>query len=258
MIIHLRSDHEGDGIGLAQEQILAAPVVQLVRLLLEPNDLLGEDVEAVLRAAAVDGQRAIVVGHSLGAMSIAAWAENHDVEERVSAAALLNTGVGHLVAEQLLVPVPWLANALNRVLPANGLLGARAPVPRFSTPISSALVRYAAFGPAASPAQIAFYERMLVACPTDVRAQVGIALSEMDLSHALARLTVPTLVLAGAQDRLTPPSHARLIAAALPSLYRLVVLEDTGHMAPLERPAEVSEALVELARLASGGRTAAA
>ena len=49
------------------------------------------------------------------------------------------------------------------------------------------------------------------------------------------------------KDRLTPPSHAKRIAEQLPQLVRLTVLEDTGHMAPLERPDQVSEALLELA-----------
>ena len=39
----------------------------------------GEDLEAVLSTCVPSGQRAVVAGHSLGAMSIAAWAEDHDV-----------------------------------------------------------------------------------------------------------------------------------------------------------------------------------
>ena len=54
-------------------------------------------------------------------------------------------------------------------------------------------------------------------------------------------------MIAGDLDRLTPPTHARAIAAALPRLERLIVLRDTGHMSPLERPKEVTEALIELA-----------
>ena len=59
---------------------------------------------------------------------------------------------------------------------------------------------------------------MLVTCPPDVRAKIGIAMSEMDLHDAVPRLTVPTIVIAGADDRLTPPSHARRIAENLPHL----------------------------------------
>lgn len=213
----------------------------------------GEDLEAVLCACVPDGERAVVAGHSLGAMSIAAWAARHEVERRVAAAALLNTGVGDLIAEHLLLPVPEVAQAINRMLARRGFLGSRAPLPHFSTPLSYAVIRYIAFGAAASPAQVAFFERMLVTCPPDVRANVGMAMSEMDLHHALPRLTVPTIVIASADDRLTPPSHARRIADMLPQLRRLTVLADTGHMGPLERPAEVTEALVELASLRPEG-----
>jgi pimeloyl-ACP methyl ester carboxylesterase len=209
----------------------------------------GEDVEAVLSACVPDGRRAVVAGHSLGAMSIASWAEKHDVERRVRAAALLNTGVENLINENLLLPLPGIANVLNRTIAVHGFLGSKAPLPRFSTPLSSAAIRYIAFGPNASPAQVAFFERMLVTCPPDVRAAVGIAMSEMDLSHALPRLTVPTIVIAGADDKLTPPSHARRIAEMLPRLRRLTVLEETGHMTPLERPGAVIDALAELATL---------
>ncbi len=149
----------------------------------------GEDLEAVLEQTVPDGRRAVVVGHSLGAMLIAAWAKHHDVERRASAAALLNTGFGDLVADTLLIPVPRVAAIINRVVAPDAFLKARAPVPRFSTPLSSALVHYVAFGPAATPAQIAFYERMLVECPSDVRADVGISLSET--SKPLRRAPLP-------------------------------------------------------------------
>jgi pimeloyl-ACP methyl ester carboxylesterase len=207
----------------------------------------GEDLEAVLAACVPQGQRAMVVGHSLGAMAIAAWAAHHDVEQRAGAAALINTGVGDLIAEQLLVPVPVVAKALSRGVAVRGFLGSRAPLPRFSTPLTAAAIRHIAFGPSATPAQIAFYERMLIASPADARANVGIALSEVELYDALPRLTVPTIVIAGDIDRLTPPSHARRIAEMLPKLEGLTVLPGAGHMAPLERHREVTELLAQLA-----------
>jgi pimeloyl-ACP methyl ester carboxylesterase len=210
-------------------------------------DRFGEDLDAVLEASVPAGQRAIVAGHSLGAMSIAAWAEYHDVERLAGAAALLNTGVGDLIAEHLLVPLPGIARAVRQTIAVRGFLGARAPLPRFSTPVSHAAIRYIAFGPTATPAQVAFYERMLVTFPPDVRAQVGLAMSELELYHAVPRLTVPTIVIAGANDRLTPPAHAERIAAQLPRLERLIVLPETGHMGPLERPREIIEALAGLA-----------
>jgi len=222
-------------------------------------DRFGEDLEAVLAQSLAPDQRAVVVGHSLGAMAIAAWAEHHDVQARAGAAVLVNTGVGDLLAEHLLIPVPAFAQAINRTLAVHGFLGNRAPLPRFSTPLSAAAIRYIAFGPAATPAQVAFFERMLIACPPDVRANVGIALSELELSDALPRLTVPTTVIAGDRDRLTPPAHAERIAEMLPALEHLIVLEDTGHMAPIERHDAVTNAIVELAgRTQEAASTAAA
>ena len=208
----------------------------------------GDDVEAVLAAAGAGDSRepATVVGHSLGAMSIAAWAERHDVRARARAAVLVNTGLGDLLAGHLLLP--QMARFLNHPWASRALLGTRAPVPPFSTPIEQAAIRYAAFGPHASRGDVAFYERMLVDTPPDVRAAVGLALSKMDLWDAVASINVPTLVIAGAVDRLTPPAHARRIAETLPDLAGLIELPETGHMSPLERPQELSEAVERLVR----------
>jgi len=125
-------------------------------------------------------------------------------------------------------------------------LGSGAPVPSFSSPLQHAAIRHLAFGPSATGGQVAFYERMLIACPPHVRAACGLAISDMNLQDAVVRVTVPTLVLAGEQDRLTPPSHAQRIARALPQLERLIELRETGHMSPLERPRELSAAVAEL------------
>jgi pimeloyl-ACP methyl ester carboxylesterase len=204
----------------------------------------GEDLEAVLAASSDDGTRATVVGHSLGAMSIAAWAERHDVEARANAVALINTGLGDLITGHLLFGE--MLQRLNTRLGGRLFLSLRAPLPAFSSPLQQAAIRHAAFGPTATFGQVAFYERMLLTCAADVRAAAGIAMSDMDLWHAVERLTVPTLVVAGEGDRLTPPIHAERMARELPNLQALVVLEETGHMAPLERPDAICTALKEL------------
>lgn len=218
-------------------------------------DRFGDDLEAVLEATVRSGEKAIVAGHSLGGMSIAAWAEHHEVSPRVGGAALMFTGIGGLVGGQLVVHVPRFAQALAEPVVRHGFLGARGSLPRISTPISYAAVRYVTSGPDATPAQVAFFERMLVACPPDVRRKAGIAMQDMDLYHVLPRLAVPTLVMAGEDDRLTPPTHARRIAEELPNLYELVVLPETGHMGPLEHPVEVADVLRRLMAEAGGERS---
>jgi pimeloyl-ACP methyl ester carboxylesterase len=68
---------------------------------------------------------------------------------------------------------------------------------------------------------------------------------------SLAGLTVPTLVIGGEGDRLTPLIESRRIATAVPNLVELVVLP-VGHCAMLERPAEVNRQLRALAESAAG------
>lgn len=211
----------------------------------------GDDVEAVLETCVPDGRRAVVVGHSLGAMSIASWAERHPVNERASAAGMLCTGVVDLLTEHLVFRPPRIPAAVFRPISAY-VLGAPGTIPAFSPSALDMVIRYAAFGPTAGPAQVAFYERMLRQCPPDVRARTAAAMSNMDLLDALSRVTLPTLVLAGSRDRLTPPSHAYRIAAALPQKANVVELPLTGHMAPLERPGEVNYWLRDLAARAHG------
>jgi pimeloyl-ACP methyl ester carboxylesterase len=58
----------------------------------------------------------------------------------------------------------------------------------------------------------------------------------------LVDIKVPTLVISGRQDQSIPLARAEEMAADI-SNSRLVVLEDCGHMAPLEKPAEVAAAL---------------
>lgn len=221
-------------------------------------DRFGEDVDAMVRAVGAGDRQLTVVGHSLGAMSIAAWAEHGDPGEHARAAALVNTGLGDLLASHLLFGE--LARFLNHPRASRAIMGARLRVPPFSTPVQQALIRYVAFGPDATPAQVAFYERMLIDCRADARAAVGVSLTDMDLRQAVSRLTIPTLVIAGERDRLTPPAHARRIADELPQPAGLIELPATGHMAPLERPRELSAALERLARAPaealglSGGR----
>ncbi|MBX6312857.1 MAG: alpha/beta fold hydrolase [Isosphaeraceae bacterium] len=64
-----------------------------------------------------------------------------------------------------------------------------------------------------------------------------------DRTADLARITVPTLVLAGADDQLIPLEEARRMAGALPHA-QLVAIPAAGHLAPLENPAAVNDAIL--------------
>ncbi|MDQ6649146.1 MAG: alpha/beta hydrolase [Actinomycetota bacterium] len=220
-------------------------------------DQLAEDLAAVLATTVPAGERAVLVGHSMGAMGIVAWAGKapEDVARRAHAALLVNTGVGDLVSESLLLRLPsgWHR---TRALSGRLLMSSAAPTGRLS-PITRRAVRYATLSRSATPAQVEFCARIILGCPRRTRAGWGAALTRLDLQQALSRLDVPTSVIAGTEDRLTPPVLARKLAAGLPKPERFVTLEGVGHMSTVEAApmvtAEIRRLLEDYALLAGGG-----
>ncbi|MDQ3607660.1 MAG: alpha/beta hydrolase [Actinomycetota bacterium] len=210
-------------------------------------EALAGDLDAVLRACVPDGERAVVAGHSLGAMTAVAWADHHpdEVHERVAGAALISTGLGDLITESLFVatpgPLQWIEGTVGRAL-----LGARAPLPNATTPLSNRIIRYIACSPNTSPATVAFCEKMILASRREARGGSGAAISRLDLREALKDLAVPTCVVVGQLDRLTPPVHARAMADVLPDVISYVELPGIGHMTPLEAPVEVTAHIRDL------------
>lgn len=69
------------------------------------------------------------------------------------------------------------------------------------------------------------------------------AIGAMDQRDDLARISAPTLVLAGAEDPATPPEHAHLLAERIAGA-RLLVLEEAAHLAAVEQPEPVTTAVL--------------
>jgi pimeloyl-ACP methyl ester carboxylesterase len=65
-----------------------------------------------------------------------------------------------------------------------------------------------------------------------------------DSTPVLRTIRVPTLVLVGADDAVTPPATAQALADAIPGA-RLVTIDAAGHLAPLEQPLSASRAMAE-------------
>jgi pimeloyl-ACP methyl ester carboxylesterase len=78
--------------------------------------------------------------------------------------------------------------------------------------------------------------------PDIFAAQIKALLGRPDATALLSAIRCPTLVLCGRQDTWSPLEGHREIAAAIPNSY-LAIIEHCGHMAPMERPAEVTAAL---------------
>ena len=76
-----------------------------------------------------------------------------------------------------------------------------------------------------------------------VRQQRAI-MGRPDSRPGLGAIRVPTLVLVGEEDLITPPTEAREIAAGIGAGARLVTLAGCGHLATLEQPEAVTRALL--------------
>jgi pimeloyl-ACP methyl ester carboxylesterase len=74
-----------------------------------------------------------------------------------------------------------------------------------------------------------------------VREQRAI-IDRADSRRLLVDIDIPTVVIVGRQDQVTPLPRSEEMAADIADS-RLIVLEECGHMSPLEKPAEVTAAL---------------
>ncbi|MFJ8979743.1 alpha/beta fold hydrolase [Streptomyces sp. NPDC102282] len=203
---------------------------------------LADDLEAVLRATLEPGQKAVLGGHSMGGMTIMAAAGRDAVREHGVAVLLCSTGSSRLTAESLVLPLR--AGALRTRMTA-AVLAARAPLGPVNG-VSKVILRYITMGRGSAPDRVEACARIVHACPRGARVAWGRVLAELDLEARVRELRLPTAVIAGTQDRLTPPVHARAIAAALPNGLGLTELEGMGHMTPVEAPEVVTAKLREL------------
>jgi pimeloyl-ACP methyl ester carboxylesterase len=213
---------------------------------------LAADVDSVLEGTLAPGERAVIAGHSMGGMAIAAWSDlyRHRVSARADAVALVNTTTGDLLREVRLLSVP-APLAAARVLGGRALIGSFGSfaVPSTARYVSSRIVSMLAVGADADPAVGALINDLFTATSPAGRGGCGRALADaMGRKHIdLTGLAVPTLVIASQRDRLTPLVQSQRIAAALPNSAGLVVLPG-GHCSMLERPLEVNRELRALAQ----------
>lgn len=209
-------------------------------------DQLGADLHAVLSATAPHGP-IVLVGHSMGGMSVLALAQAHPelFGDRVVGVALIATSAGRLA--QLSFGLPASATGLTRrALPflTRGMSrrpGAFERGRSLGTDLAYVVTRRVAFGSGeVSPTLVEFVERMTAQTPADVIAHFYDTFINHDKLAALPVLrNVETLVLCGTEDKVTPVAHSRAMAAELPEA-QLVVVEGAGHMVHLERPSLVT------------------
>ncbi|MDX2293835.1 MULTISPECIES: alpha/beta fold hydrolase [Streptomyces] len=220
---------------------------------------LGRDLKAVVDAAAPEGPL-VLVGHSMGGMTVMALADRHPelIRDRVAGVAFVGTSPGRLEEVSYGLPLAGV-NAVRRVLPGVlRALGSQAELVekgrRATADLFAGLVKKYSFASQdVDPAVVRFAERMIESVPVDVVAQFYPAFGAHDKLAALAAFRgLPALALAGEQDLVTPASHTEAIAAELPG-GELVVVPDAGHLVMLERPDAVTDALTALLARAGEG-----
>ncbi len=213
---------------------------------------LASDLDSVLEATLAPHERAVLAGHSMGGIAIAAWSaqHRHQVARRADAVALINTTTGDLVRQVKLLSVPrGLSGA--RVLAARGLITAFGgfPLPPGARIPSRYVVAMLAVGQGADPgAARVVYELFAQTSPAGRGGCAKMLVDALGSRHLdLDGLTVPTLVIGSQRDRLTPIGQSRRIARTAPNVVGLIELPG-GHCSMLEQPREVNRhlrALVE-------------
>ena len=197
---------------------------------------LASDLDAVLEATLAPGERAVIAGHSMGGIAIEAWSDRyrHRVEQRVDAAALINTTTGDIVRQVQMFRLPA------------ALAGARAAAGVEEGP-SRRLVRALTVGRDADPEVAAFVHDMFVKTSRAGRGgSAAMLMDTLERSHlSLDGLTVPTVVIGSTHDRLLPIASSRRIAASTPNLLEFIEVPG-GHCAILEQPDQVNTQLRRL------------
>ncbi|NEK58102.1 alpha/beta hydrolase [Geodermatophilus sabuli] len=220
---------------------------------------LGRDLARVLEARVPRGP-VVLVGHSMGGMTVMALAELRPelFGPKVVAVALMSTSSGNLA--ELDFGMPELLTRLRAaVLPVAAFTMRRRPgfaerTRRLAADLISSMTWSLSFASTdVDPALGRYVDSMIAGTPVEVIAEFYPALAGLDETGALEPLrAVPALVLTGADDKLIPSAHSDLIVERLggaeaPAL-TYVVVPGAGHMVLLEKPAEVTSALSALLR----------
>ncbi len=196
----------------------------------------------------------VLVGHSMGGMTIMALARLHPelFGTKIIGAVLISTAAGG-IDPTISIPValrPIARHAASPVLRGVSRGRRAALVERVrhaGGDLAFLGTRFIAFGdPAVSPTVVDFLERIIRATPVAVVAEFYLALLSHDERAALPVLGhVPVTVVAGDRDRMVPLEQSEELVAEIPGA-ELVRVPGAGHAVILERPDLVNRAISRL------------
>jgi pimeloyl-ACP methyl ester carboxylesterase len=240
-----------DARGHGRSSCMALPTATLAQL--------GDDLAAVLDAVAPTGP-VVLVGHSMGGMTIMEYAHRHREHFATRTAGLVfvsTTAEGHTHTVYGLSPRIARLIRLAETTGAGVLArcGSWGP-PRALLRALRPSIRWMLFGDRCDPTDIRLVTSAVARASLrsigGFRASIG-AQHRLDTLAELGHL--PAAALVGDRDRLTPPPCAESIAAALPAT-ELTVCPGAGHMLMMERPDEVGAAVTGVLRQALDGSDA--
>ena len=211
---------------------------------------LGDALYDVIKAAVPTG-KIVLIGHSMGGMTIMALAEQHPdlFKKRVRGVILMATSGGQLDGSRLF----GLSDLISRAAPpvmsivkgASRLSGSMIDKLRLaSTDLAWLLTRRYGFGGDKPPAALVSYvEKMNSRTSTDTVARYLRTIYSHARYPALRTLEhLPVLLVSGDKDMITPLAHSEEIARWLPRA-RYVKIANSGHVVMLECADEVNAAI---------------
>lgn len=225
-------------------------------------DQLGSDLATVLEHVVPTGP-VVLVGHSMGGMSILALAQRHPelFGPRVVGVGLVATTSGRLDPHTILVPgIPRQIGGRLALRVVAGLARGHQLVDhvrRAGKTFAVVATDQFAFGGHDVPEHyVEFVDDMLSQTPFEVLAEFFPSFSELDKADVLDGMaSIPISVVCGTDDRMIPVEHSRRLHEALPGS-TLVEVEGAGHMVLIERHAEVDAALDDLLQRIVAGESA--
>jgi pimeloyl-ACP methyl ester carboxylesterase len=159
-------------------------------------------------------QRVVVMGHSMGGAIVQLVGLRHATA--VAGLVLLGTGaklrVSSTILEAIQADYEGAVEMLNRYY----------------------------WGSSHSQELVDASRQMMLNCPAEIVFGDFVACNQFDVRTRLTEFTLPTLVISGSADQMTPPKFGRFLADKLPQA-TFALIENGGHMMALEFPELVAQ-----------------
>jgi pimeloyl-ACP methyl ester carboxylesterase len=162
--------------------------------------------------------RAVLIGHSMGGAIALTLAIYHS--EHVLGLGLISTGARLRVNQEV------LNNSAN---------------PQ-TYPSAISLIISKSFSDSANPRMVSLAQKRLSETRQSVLHGDFIACNNFDVMESLTGINVPTLVICGQKDEMTPLRYSQFLCNSIPDA-ELNVIPDAGHMVMLERPQKVADSV---------------